>query len=172
MAGCVDQRAGDRDALLLAAGQLAGPVADPVGQPEHVDHGLVAVAVDVAAGELEGEQDVLAGGEHRQQVEGLEDEADVVATEDREGCVVESFERHPGDADGPGGRLVEAGKAVHQRGLAGAGGAHDRGEPAGRQVEVDAAEGVHLGVAAAVGLGQAAGARGGSDTGLKESSRA
>ena len=29
-----DERPGDGDALLLAAGQLAGPVADPVGQAD------------------------------------------------------------------------------------------------------------------------------------------
>ena len=36
-AGSVDQRAGDRHPLLLAAGQLAGPVLDPVGEPDPVE---------------------------------------------------------------------------------------------------------------------------------------
>ena len=56
--------------------------------------------------------------------------------------------------------LVETGQAVHHGGLAGAGRAHDRGEPPRGQVEVDTAQGVHQGVTPPVGLGEAAGPRG------------
>ena len=61
------------------------------------------------------------------------------------------------DRDAAAGRDVEAGQAVHQRGLAGAGGAHDRGEPARGEVEVDATQRVHGGVALAVGCGSGRG---------------
>ena len=47
---------------------------------------------------------------------------------------------------------VEAGEGVHQRRLAGARRAHDRGEATGREVDGDAVEGTDLGLAAAVDL--------------------
>src|SRR5262249_31402329 len=53
-------------------------------------------------------------------------------------------------------RLVEAADHVHQRRLAGAGRPHDRDELAGLDVEVDAAQGVHLVRAHAVDLGELA----------------
>ena len=59
----------------------------------------------------------------------------------------------------PDGRGVEAGEQVHQRGLAGARGAHDGRELAGGDLERDAAKGVDGGLAVAV----AAGDRGGRD---------
>ena len=59
--------------------------------------------------------------------------------------VVEPGEVAAGDRDGAGGGGVQAGQAVHQRRLARAGRPHDRGEAAGRQVDVDAAQGVHGG---------------------------
>ena len=65
MSGCGDDGAGDRDPLLLAAGELGRPVAEPVGEVERGRERLVAVAVDRTAGELEGQQDVLPGGEHQ-----------------------------------------------------------------------------------------------------------
>ena len=68
------------------------------------------------------------------------------------------------DEDLAGGERVEAGHAVHQRGLARARRAHDRGEAAGLEVDGDAVEGPHLGVAGAVdldGVDGAGGRRGG-----------
>ena len=82
------QRPRDRDPLLLAAGQLAGPVADPVGQAEHLDEVVdprALVGGEPAAGQLERQQHVLAHVEGRHQVEGLEDEADVRTAQDGPG---------------------------------------------------------------------------------------
>ena len=56
----------------------------------------------------------------------------------------------PSTTTEPGARLVEPGEQVHERRLAGAGRAHDRGELAGREADRDAAEGVHGGLALAV----------------------
>ena len=55
---------------------------------------------------------------------------------------------------------VEAGERVHERRLAGARRAHDRGEPAGREVDGDAVERTDLGLALAVDLGGVDGAGG------------
>ena len=84
-----DQRARDRDALLLAAGELGGPVLPPVLQPDRLDQLLEPRSVGLLAGDRQREDDVLLGGEHRQQVEELEDEADVLAPELRQVAVAE-----------------------------------------------------------------------------------
>jgi hypothetical protein len=60
--------------------------------------------------------------------------------------------------------LGRSSQAVHQRGLAGAGRPHDRGELAGGEVDIDGVEGGHRGVPGAVDLGQAAGRDGGAGT--------
>src|ERR671911_278817 len=73
------ERAGDRDPLLLPAGQLRRSMLQPETQTHGVDDGVEPAAVGLAAGEVHRERDVLAGGEHRQQVEGLEHEPDAVA---------------------------------------------------------------------------------------------
>ena len=62
----------------------------------------------------------------------------------------------PSMRDPAAGGLVEAGEDVHERALAGAGWAHDGREPALGDVDVDAGEGVHGGVALAVDAREAA----------------
>src|SRR5690606_16310014 len=122
---------------------------------------------DLGARELEGQQDVLLGREHRQQVEGLEDETDALTTQERQRVVTEARERGLAEVHGPARRGVEAREQVHERRLARARRAHDRGEGARLEVDVDAREGVHGGGALAVDLLQAAGAdgRGGGGAG-------
>ena len=74
------ERAGDRDALLLAAGEL---VREVVGRGSRARPGRASrVATPrgvAAAGDVGAELDVLERGQRREQVEGLEDEADRVA---------------------------------------------------------------------------------------------
>src|ERR1700733_6825921 len=74
-----DEGAGDRDALLLAAGQLGGQGAGPVGEPDGVQKQLGA------GGRVEGQppssgqgggDDVVAGRQRGKQVEPLEHEPD------------------------------------------------------------------------------------------------
>ena len=78
MEGLIDQRAGDGDALALAAGKLVGLVRHAVFQA----HGFQGVlgALDAFVGRHAGvdqrQLDVVQGGGAGQQVEGLEDEAD------------------------------------------------------------------------------------------------
>ena len=76
--------------------------------------------------------------------------------------VVQRGEVGLADVDGAAGERVEAGEAVHQRALAGAGRAHDRGEPAGLERDGDAVEGAHLAVALAVDLRRVDGAGSGA----------
>ena len=97
--GPVDQRAGDGDALLLAAGQLRRPVRQPVAEADGGDQRVVPLLVGLAAGERERQHDVLLGRQHRHEVEGLEDEAEPVAPQAREALVVERGELLPVDDD-------------------------------------------------------------------------
>ena len=100
-------------------------------------------------GDRERQHDVLLGGEHREQVEELEDEAELVAAQLGQVAVVEAGELGAVDLDRAAGRPVEPGEDVHQRGLAGARRAHDRAEAAALEVDAHAVERVDGGVALA-----------------------
>src|SRR5439155_14582643 len=82
--GLRNQGAGDRDALLLTAGQLRGAVLTPVLQTDVLEELLEPGSIDLLARDRQGERDVLLRREHRQEIEELEDEADVCATELRQ----------------------------------------------------------------------------------------
>ena len=70
------QGAGHGHALLLAAGELARAVAQPVAEADG-GHDLVEPGlVRLGAGQRQRQDDVLLGAERGDQVEGLEDEAD------------------------------------------------------------------------------------------------
>ena len=85
-----DQRAGDGDPLLLAAGELGGPVRATVLEADRADQLLEPLRVGLAAGDREWQHEVLLGGEHWQQVEELEDEAELVAAQLGQVGVVEA----------------------------------------------------------------------------------
>ena len=126
----------------------------PVGEPHLLEQLVEPGLVGLLAGDRERQDDVLLGVEHRQEVEELEDEADVLAPQLRQLRVVEPRDLGAGDLHRARGRLVEAREDVHQGRLAGARRAHDRDELAGADVEVDAAERVDRGLALAVAARQ------------------
>jgi hypothetical protein len=74
-----DQGAGNRDPLLLTAGELGGAVGAPVLEADGADQLVYPSLVGLAAGDRERQHQVLLGGEDREQVEELEDEAELVA---------------------------------------------------------------------------------------------
>ena len=89
--GVGDDGAGDGDALLLAAGELAGEVVEAVAEADELERGggvFDALAL-LEVGELQRQFDVFEGGQHRDQVERLEDEADVVVAPAGDGAVGE-----------------------------------------------------------------------------------
>ena len=89
------------------------------------------------------QRDVLGGGERRDQVERLEDEADPVAAELRELRSLRWVRSVSPIQTRARGGLVEAGHAVQQRRLARARGAHDRRVLAGCELHGHAAECLH-----------------------------
>ena len=61
----------------------------PLVDPDRLEQLVEPLAVDLAAGDLERQEDVLLGGQRRQQVEELEDEADALSPEQRQLLVVQ-----------------------------------------------------------------------------------
>ena len=113
----VRDRPGDGDPLLLAAGHLGRQVVRPFPDPEGVEQ--FPRPLDGIAGprNLERHRHVLQCGQVRQQVERLEDEADVLRTEPREALLVEAGQGGAGDLDGARGRVVESREQAEEGGL-------------------------------------------------------
>ena len=81
--GIVDECAGESDALLFAAGQLLGAVSESFSEAEFVQQFacLLHVLHTISSPMQRGQGDVFDGIEFRQQVIGLEDEAQFFAAE-------------------------------------------------------------------------------------------
>ncbi|ELZ29211.1 putative hydrolase [Halosimplex carlsbadense 2-9-1] len=121
------QRAGDGDALALAARQLRGAVVEAVAEadPREQVRGALAALAAVDALEDQRQRDVLDGGQPRHEVERLEDEADRPAAGPRALGVGQRRDVLAVDPDdSPGGR-VEPADEVQERALARPAGAHD-----------------------------------------------
>jgi hypothetical protein len=145
------QGPGDRHPLLLAAGQLAGEVVRPVGEPDLPEHGSDPVARG-PAGQLCDDGDVLLGGQRGDQVEELEDEADVVPPQVGQLLRVQVRQVAPVDHDPAGGHRLDAAEHVEQGRLAGPGGSQHDHQLAGTQAEGDVSQRVDRGLAGAVDL--------------------
>ena len=139
-----DDRARDADALLLAARELPRVVLAR-DRPRPTTVSAIATRLRRSAfAELRQQQrqlDVALGGQHRQQVVELEDEADVLRAPAPTARRPTSLSmRSPPTSIAPSRRRVEPADQVEQRRLARAGRAHQREEIALRNVEVDALE--------------------------------
>ena len=92
----------------------------------------------------------------RQQIEGLEYEADAPAADASQRRLIQLRDVDALQQVLAAGRAVQAAENVHQRGLAGPRGAHDRDELAAVDRQPHAAQCVHLGVAQVIDLGRIA----------------
>jgi hypothetical protein len=136
----VREAARDAGALLLAAGKLRRPMIEAMSEPD--ERGKVA-AVSAALGRdvalvIERRLDVFLHRELRDQVVGLEDEADARGSDGGELVVVERGDIILTEEETPACRLIEAAEQIEQSTLAGAGRSHDGDVVALRDVEVDA----------------------------------
>ena len=86
-------------------------------------------------------------------MEGLEDDADGIATKSGKGIFMFVFERSARDFKGAGGGALEAGDEHEQGGLAGSRGANDADGFAGVHTEVNTFENFHVAGAAGKGEG-------------------
>ena len=111
--GPVHQRAGDRDALLLAAGELARQVALAALEADRAQRGARALALlggrDAAVDERQ--LDVLERARARDEVEALEDEAELAVADRRALVGGEARDVAPGEAVAPARRRDRGSRA-------------------------------------------------------------
>jgi hypothetical protein len=118
----IAERAGDRDALLLAARQVGGEVGHPVGEPDLAEEGDGALPERLAshAGGRQSRLDVLERRKRRDEIELLEDEAERAKSQLGKLAVSEALQLAALEEDlavvGP----VERAEELQQRRLAGA----------------------------------------------------
>ena len=143
--GWLHERARDRDALALTAGELVRPVMDSVSELNALEcfRGSLSPLVRSDAGVNERQLDVVQRGRARQQVEGLEHEADLAISDARELVLVLVGNELAGQPVFAGVGSIEAADEVHQSRLSGAGWSHDGDVLVSADGDVDAAERVH-----------------------------
>lgn len=150
----INERASNRDALLLAAGKLRRMMHGTFGEADAFERLLGARhALRRRNSSVQGRQlDVFKRGRAREQVELLKDEADLAIANMSQFdlaqlghvCAIEEIAAF--------GRAIQAAENIHQCGLARAGSAHDGDEFAAHDFQRDAAESVHLNLAEIVSL--------------------
>ncbi len=152
----VGERAGDRHALALAAGERAGQHvgllgdAHPLQQLEGAPAALAARHAGVEHGQLDVAHDRRLG----QQVVLLEDEAHLLVADRRQLGAAQALDLLAVEREAAAGGPVEAAEDRHQRALAGTRRPDQRHELAARDVEIDSAQSVHRGAVGAVDLFQ------------------
>ncbi len=104
-------------------------------------HGaFFTLAWGVNIAKIHGEHDVFHDGQHRQELEKLEDDAQLAAAPDSHLVFAEVMHGGAIHPDFAGGGPVDAGDHVDQGGFAGAGFADDANEFAGLKIGVDVFE--------------------------------
>ncbi len=143
----VHQGAGHRDPLAFAAAERGRVDVLAVRDAEFVQQfqGPAARLLGRGAGQLGGQGDVVEGREVVDQIEELEDHADVAAAEQGQPVLVQLPEVLALYPDGAGGRPVQPGHHVQQGGLAAPRGPHHGDRLTRADPQVDAVE--RLGVA-------------------------
>ena len=137
------QRAGDGDALLLAAGELRREVVGAMGQAHLGEHGAGRLEGVGLAGELQRQGHVLQRRHGRHQMERLEDDADVAAADDGKLVLAQPHEIVAGDPHLARGRPLQAGDHHQQGGLARAARADHGNQLAGRDLDIDSPQNLH-----------------------------
>src|SRR6185437_15336429 len=137
--GMIDERAGDGDALLFAAGELRRKMSESFAQTDAAEgfRGFVFVrgAVKILC-----EHDVFNRGEIRDKMKLLKDKADFLRTKAREARFVEAAHVDTVD-DGAAVRgCIEATKNIDERSLTGTRRPHDGDPFAGFDAEGDTIE--------------------------------
>src|SRR5438105_9049738 len=145
----VPERARDRDALLLAAGEMRGKVRLARRETDLVEKAARPVPKRRApkAARCERRLDVLERGQRRDQVELLEHESERVQAQLRKPAVAERLQREAVEEELAAVRAIERAEQLKQRRLAGAARTFDRDELARLDDEVDRVDSVDRRVA-------------------------
>ncbi len=134
----------NRYALLFAAGKLRGIVVQPVIEPDRRE--ALPGPRERVAGTREFQRDrhVLECAHGRDQVEGLEHDADIVEAETRERVLVQRGQVLARDRDRSGRQALEPGDDHHHGRLARAGGTDDADGFARADGQIDSAQDVDV----------------------------
>jgi hypothetical protein len=137
------QGAGQGDALLLAARQLARIVSRSAGQAHPLQPISRRRRRSGVAGDFQGRGDILLGGHVGQEMERLEHQRDLSTPQARAAILVEPRQILAQQPDPPTGGPLQPGGDRDQRRLSAAGRA-DHGHPlSGRDLQVRAAQDLH-----------------------------
>ena len=141
-----DKRARDADALLLSAGHLVGKVIHAVLQSHAAEHlsRLQQPRLGRHALEHQRHGHVLRRRQLRQQVVGLEHEADVLLPKRRELILIEQRDRHAADAHHAARGLFKPRQLVEQRRFSAAGRAENAAHLAARNIQIDIVQRDHV----------------------------
>lgn len=153
-----DQRAGDRNPLALTAGEFIRLLLRLIAQTDFVDQGhdlRFPFLRRVAALNQEREFDVLKDAQDGNEVEALENEAELLETEARQRLVFQFGNRLPLDINLATGRDVHAADEVEKSRLPTTRGACHRGEFADVEAEIDPFQGLDLSGTERIDLGDA-----------------
>ena len=142
-----DERPGDRDALLLAAGEMGGEMRGAIGEADLLEQCQRSFTQLRRAYpyRCESRLDVFERGQGRDQVELLEDEAERLEAELCQLAVTENGEVASLEDDVAGARTVERTEQLQQGRLAGSTRALERHELAGLDLQIDAADSLDRG---------------------------
>ena len=145
----IGERAGQRNTLLLAARELRRTMVETLAQADALQRFADALralgAIDF--GEAHRQLNVLRDGHRRDEMEGLEDHADIVAAIAREVLGRHLREIAPLHDDRAGSWSIETGEQVEQRRFAGSGLAEKRDELAATDGQRDSVNGADDAVA-------------------------
>src|SRR5690606_16887242 len=122
------------NALLLAAGEFMREARAFVAEPDLLQH-LLRSSPARAAGSVDPELHVLLGSQAREEVEGLEDEADRGAPIGEQFTARRRADVLPGDGDRAARRCLQSADDVQQRRLPAAGWSEDDHELGGADVQ-------------------------------------
>src|SRR5688500_3940983 len=123
----MDQRSGDGRALLFAAAELMEEMVGPLPQPDQIDQLLRTLLAFPRSDSLEQQRkgNVLQHVHRRQEVEELEDEADLPTTKLRQRSVIGRMEGEPIDDNLAGSGMIQSTQEMDQGALAAAARAAD-----------------------------------------------
>ena len=116
---------------------------------DDVDHPR---GIGPSACQVQGQREVLFSGQSGYQVVRLENEPNLVPSQKGEVALGETAEFHVADVDRARRQVVEACRAVHEGGLAGARRSHDGGKSALLEFDVYTVQGANFGVPGSIDL--------------------
>jgi hypothetical protein len=109
----------DGNTLLLATGEFVGLVLEAIGQTNRLNDLVEQLLVGRIAAEIERKGDVLDRGEGGNEVERLEDKADLRAAQQRQVLLGQLRDVRLTYHHVPARQAIESCEAVHERGFAG-----------------------------------------------------